>query len=67
MVRDVCLAEELAQDALATALAEWPKTGVSKNRSHGDEHLSCGPWIHGSSFARPRMTAREVGLYKSLD
>ena len=28
MVRDVGLAEELAQDALVTALAEWPSTGV---------------------------------------
>jgi RNA polymerase sigma factor (sigma-70 family) len=28
MVRDVSLAEELAQDALVAALAEWPKTGV---------------------------------------
>ncbi|MGN6377077.1 MAG: RNA polymerase sigma factor [Sphingomonas sp.] len=28
MVRDVDLAEELAQDALVTALAEWPKSGV---------------------------------------
>ena len=28
MVHDVGLAEELAQDALVTALAEWPKTGV---------------------------------------
>lgn len=28
MVRDVGFAEELAQDALVTALAEWPKTGV---------------------------------------
>jgi RNA polymerase sigma factor (sigma-70 family) len=28
MVRDLGLAEELAQDALVTALAEWPKTGV---------------------------------------
>ena len=27
-VRDVGLAEELAQDALVTALAEWPMTGV---------------------------------------
>jgi RNA polymerase sigma factor (sigma-70 family) len=31
MVRDVGLAEELAQDALVTALAEWPKTGVPDN------------------------------------
>ena len=28
MVRDVGLAEELAQDALVAALADWPRTGV---------------------------------------
>ena len=31
MVRSVDLAEELAQDALLAALAEWPKTGVPSN------------------------------------
>lgn len=31
MTRDVDLAEELAQDALVTALAEWPKSGVPRN------------------------------------
>jgi RNA polymerase sigma factor (sigma-70 family) len=31
MVQDVSLAEELAQDALVSALAEWPKTGVPQN------------------------------------
>ena len=31
MVRDVSLAEELAQDALVAALAEWPHTGVPQN------------------------------------
>jgi RNA polymerase sigma factor (sigma-70 family) len=31
MMRNVDLAEELAQDALITALAEWPKTGVPAN------------------------------------
>jgi RNA polymerase sigma factor (sigma-70 family) len=31
MARDVTLAEELAQDALVIALAEWPKTGVPQN------------------------------------
>ena len=31
MVRDVDLAEELAQDALVVALAEWPRTGVPTN------------------------------------
>jgi RNA polymerase sigma factor (sigma-70 family) len=31
MVRDVGLAEELAQDALAAALERWPETGVPDN------------------------------------
>lgn len=31
MVRDVGLAEELAQDALLTALEHWPQTGVPEN------------------------------------
>ena len=31
VVRSVDLAEELAQDALVVALAEWPKTGVPAN------------------------------------
>jgi predicted RNA polymerase sigma factor len=31
IVRDLGLAEELAQDALVTALAEWPKTGGAAN------------------------------------
>jgi len=31
MVRDVDRAEELAQDALVTALAEWPATGIPRN------------------------------------
>ncbi|KQY99064.1 RNA polymerase subunit sigma-24 [Caulobacter sp. Root1455] len=31
MVRDVGLAEELAQDALVVALSEWPRTGVPAN------------------------------------
>jgi RNA polymerase sigma factor (sigma-70 family) len=31
MVREVGVAEELAQDALVTALAEWPESGVPNN------------------------------------
>lgn len=31
MLRDVSLAEELAQDALVTALSEWPRSGVPDN------------------------------------
>src|SRR6201999_3965511 len=32
MVRDVGLAEELAQDALVTALEQWPATGIPDKR-----------------------------------
>jgi RNA polymerase sigma-70 factor (ECF subfamily) len=31
LVRDVGVAEELAQDALVVALEQWPKTGIPKN------------------------------------
>jgi RNA polymerase sigma factor (sigma-70 family) len=31
MVRNIDLAEELAQDALVTALSEWPRTGIPAN------------------------------------
>ena len=31
IVRDVGLAEELAQDALVAALEQWPKAGVPDN------------------------------------
>ena len=31
MVRDVGLAEEMAQDALITALEKWPETGIPDN------------------------------------
>jgi RNA polymerase sigma-70 factor (ECF subfamily) len=31
MLRDVALAEELAQDSLVTALEQWPKSGVPSN------------------------------------
>ena len=31
IVRDVGLAEELAQDALVAALEQWPESGVPRN------------------------------------
>src|SRR4051794_5454936 len=31
MVRDVGLAEDLAQDALVAALQEWPQSGIPRN------------------------------------
>ncbi len=35
MVRDVGRAEELAQDALVTALEKWPETGIPTTRARG--------------------------------
>jgi predicted RNA polymerase sigma factor len=31
MVRDVGLAEDLAQDALVAALEQWPESGIPNN------------------------------------
>lgn len=57
MVRDVGLAEELAQDALVIALSEWPKTGVPKNP---------GAWLMAAAkrraidgFRRKKMLMRK--------
>ncbi|MBA3519682.1 MAG: RNA polymerase sigma factor [Rhizobiales bacterium] len=57
MVRDVSLAEELAQDALLTALSEWPKAGVPK---------SPGAWLIAAAkrraidgFRRDKMLERK--------
>ncbi|WP_262031763.1 RNA polymerase sigma factor [Microvirga sp. Mcv34] len=43
MVRDVGLAEELAQDAFVTALSEWPKTGIPANP---------GAWLNAAARRR---------------
>ncbi|MGH6760237.1 MAG: RNA polymerase sigma factor [Phyllobacterium sp.] len=57
MVRDVGLAEELAQDALVAALSEWPKTGVPQKP---------GAWLMAAAkrraidgFRRNSMLARK--------
>jgi len=57
IVRDVGLAEELAQDALVTALSEWPRTGIPDNP---------GAWLTAAAkrraidgFRRERMQARK--------
>ncbi len=58
MVRDVDLAEELAQDALVAALGEWPKTGVPANP---------GAWLMAAAkrraidgFRHGKMRARKL-------
>ncbi len=60
MVRDVDLAEELAQDALVIALSEWPKAGVPANP---------GAWLMAAAkrraidrLRRHQMLARKHAL-----
>jgi RNA polymerase sigma factor (sigma-70 family) len=57
MVRDVGLAEELAQDALVTALEQWPRSGIPDNP---------GAWLMATAkhraidhLRRDRMLARK--------
>jgi RNA polymerase sigma factor (sigma-70 family) len=57
LVRDIGLAEELAQDALVAALTEWPRTGVPANP---------GAWLMAvarrravDGFRRTKMLARK--------
>ena len=55
IVRDVGLAEDLAQDALVAALEQWPETGVPDNP---------GAWLMAAAKRRaidqlaPRQAAR---------
>jgi predicted RNA polymerase sigma factor len=51
VVRNVDLAEELAQDALVVAPSEWPKTGVPVNP---------GAWLMGTLRAVGRLTTDEI-------
>lgn len=53
MVRDVGLAEELAQDALVTALEQWPVTGVPDN---------AGAWLMAASKNRALDWLRRMRL-----
>jgi predicted RNA polymerase sigma factor len=46
LLRDVGLAEELAQDALVTALEQWPAAGVPDNP---------GAWLMATAMNASRM------------
>jgi RNA polymerase sigma factor (sigma-70 family) len=65
MVRDVGLAEELAQDAFVTALEQWPRTGIPDNP---------GAWLMTTAKHRAldllrhrRMRDRKHALIHGLD
>ena len=53
MVRDVGLAEELAQDALVTALEQWPVSGVPDN---------AGAWLMATAKNRALVRLRRARL-----
>ena len=66
MVRDVGLAEELAQDALVIALAEWPRTGVPRNP--GAWLMAAGKRRAIDGFRRDRMrAAKHAEVARALD
>src|SRR5579885_3763681 len=54
IVRDVGLAEELAQDALVTALEQWPEAGVPDNP---------GAWLMAAGKNRAIDTLRKRTLH----
>jgi RNA polymerase sigma factor (sigma-70 family) len=61
LVRDVGMAEELAQDALLVALDQWPRTGVPNNP---------GAWLMTAAkrrgldyFRRNKMAARKLDAF----
>ena len=55
MVRDVGLAEELAQDALVAALDQWPKSGIPDNP---------GAWLMATAKHRAIDAFRRTKLYE---
>jgi RNA polymerase sigma factor (sigma-70 family) len=57
VVRNVDLAEELAQDALVVALAEWPKTGVPANP--GAWLMTVGKRLAIDGLRRDKMRERK--------
>ena len=66
MVRDVGLAEELAQDALVAALAEWPRSGVPRNP--GAWLMAAGKRRAIDGFRRERMrAAKHAEVARELD
>ena len=66
MVRDVGRAEELAQDALVAALAEWPRTGVPRNP--GAWLMAAGKRRAIDGFRHERMrAAKHAEVARELD
>ncbi len=55
LVRDLGLAEELAQDALVAALESWPRTGVPANP---------GAWLMATAKNRAIDLARRASTYE---
>jgi RNA polymerase sigma factor (sigma-70 family) len=55
LVRDVGLAEDLAQDALVAALEAWPRTGVPDNP---------GAWLMATAKNRATDLARRASTYE---
>jgi len=71
MVRDVGLAEELAQDALVAALEQWPQAGVPRNPGAWlmatAKHRAIDRLRRNERFERKRdELGREIELHAAL-
>ena len=55
IVRDVGIAEELAQDALVAALEQWPESGIPDNP---------GAWLMATAKHRAINTLRRGGMFE---
>lgn len=72
LVRDVAVAEELAQDALVAALEQWPREGVPQNPGawlmSAAKHRAIDLLRHGSLVAgKHDALAREADAFSSPD
>src|SRR5205823_2738702 len=66
LVRDVGLAEELAQDALVAALEQWPKSGIPDNP--GAWLMACAKNRAINTLRRARMVERKhLQLGREID
>jgi RNA polymerase sigma-70 factor (ECF subfamily) len=72
MVRDVGLAEDLAQDALVAALERWPESGVPDNPGAWlmatAKHRAIDLWRRSAQLERKHeQLARDVGIQLAID
>ena len=70
MVRDVGLAEDLAQEALVAALEQWPESGVPDPMPGEEAILEIRPVFEADDFGEeltPELRAKEQELRQQVE